>query len=390
MTPIMRGCDIAIRPHTMVPSTLPSVPEPADPRHDATLRRGVQACTPWALLRPRSAWPATPVARVPQPAPDDGLLGRLRDEVGYLAGSALRGRGSATHDELVTALHLGSKLQELGIAPAGDNGSFVQDVPLRRTRNVIGVLRGSESPDEVILLSAHMDHLGTRWGTMYPGADDDASGCAAVLELARALAQGEPPKRTVMFVFFGSEETGGAGNQYFLARPPVPLAQIVANLEFEMIGRPDPAVERDTLWLTGFQRSDLGAELARHGAKLVNDPHPSEDFFRRSDNYALARKGIVAHTVSSFGLHADYHRPTDTVDRIDFEHMARTIASIIEPVAWLASSPFKPRWAPGQDPSQSRGPWLMAQQPSPDRDSARSRSPRHSATCHEPSRRDAA
>ena len=97
----------------------------------------------------------------------------------------------------------------------------------------------------------------------------------------------------------------------------------MANLEFEMIGRPDPAVAPHTLWLTGYERSNLGAELAGHGARLVADPHPEQNFFRRSDNYVLAMKGIIAHTVSSYGLHSDYHRPSDTADKINVAGMKK-------------------------------------------------------------------
>jgi Zn-dependent M28 family amino/carboxypeptidase len=186
---------------------------------------------------------------------------------------------------------------------------------------------------------------------IYNGADDDASGCVAVLQLARALARGLRPRRTVVFAFFGSEETGGQGDQYFLEHPPVPLANIVANLEFEMIGRPDPAVKPDQLWLTGYHLSNLGPQLALHGAKLVADPHPAQQFFQRSDNYALAQKGIIAHTVSSYGLHRDYHRPSDDISRIDFAHMEQAIQSMIVPLKWLANSTFKPLWAEGRKPS---------------------------------------
>jgi Zn-dependent M28 family amino/carboxypeptidase len=217
----------------------------------------------------------------------------------------------------------------------------------------VGILRGSS--DEVVLLTAHLDHLGkaAASGTgdvIYNGADDDASGTTAVLELARMLAAGPRPKRTIVFALFGSEEIGGFGNRAFLAHPPVPLSAIVANLEFEMIGRPDPAVSAGTLWLTGFDRSNLGAELAKHGAHLVNDPHPKEQFFQRSDNYALARQGIIAHTVSSFGLHHDYHQVSDEVKTIDFKHMANAIASMAGPIRWLAESDFKPQWKPGENP----------------------------------------
>jgi Zn-dependent M28 family amino/carboxypeptidase len=291
----------------------------------------------------------------------------IRGEMEFLASDAMQGRGSGSHDELLAAVYLASQLRQIGIEPAGDNGGYIQNVSGEfnfygqgkkhwNTRNVIGVLRGRDEKlkDEVVLLTAHMDHIGMREGmagdNIFNGADDDASGCVAVLQLARALAEDKHPKRTVLFVFFGSEETGGQGNQYFLQHPPVPLNTIVANLEFEMIGRPDPAVKPDELWLTGFDRSNLGPELAKHGAKLVADPHPREQFFQRSDNFALARKGVVAQTVSSFGLHSDYHRPSDDVAHLDFVHMEKAIHSLIEPVEWLANSDFRPEWMPGKKP----------------------------------------
>ena len=112
-----------------------------------------------------------------------------------------------------------------------------------------------------------------------------------------------------------------------------------------MIGRADSAVAPHTLWLTGYERSDLGPQLAAHGARLVADPHPEQNFFRRSDNYVLARRGIIAHTVSSYGLHADYHRPSDDLAHIDFAHMSEAIASMVGPVEWLVNTDFKPQWS---------------------------------------------
>ncbi len=297
----------------------------------------------------------------------DAMGNSILAEMGFLATDAMNGRGSGTHDELVAATYLASQLRQIGIEPAGDHGRYIQNVVTVldnrsggkvpwNTRNVLGILRGRDEhlKDEVILLTAHLDHLGIRkpvnGDSIYNGADDDASGCVAVLQLAAALAQGEAPKRTVVFAFFGSEETGGQGNQFFLDHLPVPLKSVVANLEFEMIGRPDSAVKPDELWLTGFDRSDLGPELAKHGARLVADPHPKEQFFTRSDNYALAKKGVIAHTVSSFGLHADYHQPSDDVAHIDFNHMELAIKSMIEPVKWLANTHFKPEWLAGKKP----------------------------------------
>jgi len=227
---------------------------------------------------------------------------------------------------------------------------------VKETRNVIGVLHGSgpEADKQVILLGAHMDHLGMNpaltGDQIFNGADDDASGTVAVLELARALANGPKPKRTIYFVLFGSEEKGGWGAQYFLAHPPVPLSDIVADIEFEMIGRADPAVPSDTLWLTGWERTDLGPTLAKHGAKLVGDPHPQEQFFQRSDNYPLALKGIVAQTISSYGMHKQYHTVEDEAGLIDYKHMTEAIQSLVNPIRWLASSDFVPQWVEGKKP----------------------------------------
>jgi hypothetical protein len=227
---------------------------------------------------------------------------------------------------------------------------------VKETRNVIGVLHGSgpAADKQVILLGAHMDHLGMnpalKGDQIFNGADDDASGTVAVLELARALANGPKPKRTIYFVLFGSEEKGGWGAQYFLAHPPVPLSDIVADIEFEMIGRTDPAVPSDTLWMTGWERTNLGPTLAKHGAKLVGDPHPEQQFFQRSDNYPLALKGIVAQTISSYGLHKQYHTVEDEPGLIDYKHMTEAIQSLVKPIQWLANSEFVPQWVAGKKP----------------------------------------
>jgi hypothetical protein len=323
-----------------------------------------------------------PVA--PPLRPQSTLESRLRTQMQALAGDSARGRGSGTPDELRAGQYIARQLQAMGVQPAGDTDaagrrSFIQacsvpgapgedaaPAPKRQTWNVLGFIAGAPPKEqrngqeksqsrEVILLSAHMDHLGVRevevgQDGIYNGTDDDASGCVAVLELARSLARGARSRRAVYVAFFGSEESGGWGARYFLEHLPFEKSDLVANLEFEMIGRADPAVASDELWLTGYDRSDLGPTLARQGARLVPDPHPEQNFFMRSDNYALARQGVVAHTVSSFGLHPDYHQASDDIAHIDFPHMARAIASLEKPVRWLANSSFKPVWNSGQQP----------------------------------------
>jgi Zn-dependent M28 family amino/carboxypeptidase len=280
----------------------------------------------------------------------------------FLAGDAMNGRGSGTRDEWIAASYVASCMRRLGLDPLGDDRGYVQVVPTKgdgRTWNAVGRLSGRDSParEEVILLSAHLDHLGSRADragappdAIYNGADDDASGSIAVLELMEALARGRRPRRSVVFALFGSEERGGVGSGFFIDRQTVKLSQIVANLQFEMIGRPDSKVTPRTLWLTGYERSNLGSELARRGARLVQDPHPQMKFFVRSDNIQFARRGIVAHTVSSYGLHKEYHTPADDIRHIDFTHMTDAIQSMVEPVRWLANSNFRPEWKSGMKP----------------------------------------
>ncbi len=323
--------------------------------------------------RRESSLPA--IARHPktsaQIAQTKAILSSARRHVEVLASDRARGRGSATDDEFAAARYAAAQLKRYGIQPAGQNHTYFQRIPLdsmirpqrgrafyrgKTTTNVVGVLRGSDpkARHQAILLTAHLDHLGVgpavNGDTIYNGADDDASGIAAVLELARVLSLGPRPRRSVVFALFGSEEIGGYGATYFRSHSPFPLSSFIANLQFEMIGRPDAAVAPRTLWLTGYERSNLGSTLAAHGARLVADPHPEEDFFRRSDNYGFAKRGLIAHTVSSYSLHQDYHRPSDDVAHLDFVHLAGAIQSLIQPIRWLCNSNFKPQWHPGQRP----------------------------------------
>jgi len=221
-----------------------------------------------------------------------------------------------------------------------------------QTTNAIGYLKGSDPKAGTLLFSAHLDHLGVRPdGTIMHGANDDASGTTAVLELAEALSSGKRPKRSILFVAYGSEEIGEYGSTYFGEHPPVPLAEIVANVEFEMIGAQDPKLPKNTLMMTGFDRSNLGAALKQHGALVTGDPYPEQRFFERSDNYALALKGIVAHTVSGWAVTPTYHQPTDTVENLNIPFMTKSIRSLVAPLEWLANSNFVPAWKPGGRPS---------------------------------------
>ena len=219
------------------------------------------------------------------------------------------------------------------------------------TTNAIGYLAGSDPAAGYILISAHLDHLGVRDGVVYPGANDDASGTTAVMEIAHALAAGAQPRRGVLFVAYGSEEIGGLGSTWFGEHPPVPLEQIAANIEIEMIaGGQDPKLQPGEMMMTGFERSNLGAEMKARGALIAPDGYPEQNFFQRSDNYSLALKGIVAHTISAYPTPPTYHQPTDDLAHVDLPFMTKAIQSLIEPIRSLATGDFVPTWNEGGRP----------------------------------------
>ena len=144
-----------------------------------------------------------------------------------------------------------------------------------------------------------------------------------------------------MFLLSTGEEFGLLGTRYYIANPVIPLHQTVADLQIEMIGRVDDAAGGlGKAWLTGYERTTLGDQLAASKSHIVPDPRPDEDFFFRSDNVAFAVLGIPAHTMSSFGLHPDYHQPSDELDLIDFEHMSAVVDAAVELVRILADGPI--------------------------------------------------
>ncbi|HSU14503.1 M20/M25/M40 family metallo-hydrolase [Longimicrobium sp.] len=313
----------------------------------------------------------------------------VRREMYALADDSMQGRYTGSPGMERAARYLAGIFREIGVQPAGEDGYF-QRMPLAWTRqggervprllgawadtaavpaadravgiNVVGIVPGTdpELREQVVLIDAHYDHLGTagfgyqchRAGadTVCNGADDDASGDVAVLEIARELRRGPPPKRTVIFLLTTGEEVGLLGTRWYIQHPARPLERMVANMEIEMIGRPDSlAGGGGRAWLTGFERSTMGEMLASAGIPIVADPRPGEHFFERSDNIAFAQRGIPAHTLSSFNLHGDYHTAADGPERIDYEHMLRVVRAAAGAARLLADGPA-PVWKPGGRP----------------------------------------
>jgi Zn-dependent M28 family amino/carboxypeptidase len=221
--------------------------------------------------------------------------------------------------------------------------------------NVIGILEGSDPrlKNEYIVLSAHMDHVGVgrpvNGDSIYNGADDDASGTIAVVEAAEAFAVLRPrPKRSIVFMTVSGEEKGLWGSAYFAEHPTVPLSGIVANLNLDMVGRN----WTDTIAVIGKQHSDLGATLNRVAAAHpelrmtpIDDIWPQENFYYRSDHYNFARKGVPILFFFN-GTHADYHQPSDHVDKIDAEKEARIVKLVFYLGLEIANAADRPKWDP--------------------------------------------
>jgi hypothetical protein len=221
--------------------------------------------------------------------------------------------------------------------------------------NVVAILPGSDPVlrDQYVVFSAHSDHVGigrpnAQGDSIYNGADDDASGVAAVLEVAQAFAaRPRAPARSLIFLLVSGEEKGLLGSQYFAQHPPVAVEQLVANINIDMIGRNHP----DTVSAIGQEYTDMGATLQRvaqrHQAelKLVAAPDlwPQENYFVRSDHYSFAARGVPAIFFMT-GPHPDYHQASDHAEKIDHDKLTRIARLIYLLGDEVANAPAKPQW----------------------------------------------
>jgi Zn-dependent M28 family amino/carboxypeptidase len=298
----------------------------------------------------------------------------MYSRIAFLASDALRGRDTPSPGLEAAAEYIVDHYRRLGLAPAGENGGYFQWYPLRLRRadgagqeappqnpnpvmapNVVAVLRGSDPVlrGEYVVLSAHMDHVGVgepvNGDSIYNGADDDASGTAALLEVAEALAAlPTAPRRSIIFLHVSGEEKGLLGSRWFSDHPTIPLAQIIANVNVDMIGRNSP----DSVVVIGKDYSTLGQvvnavreERPEIGLVASDDIWPEERFFFRSDHYNFARKEIPSIFFFS-GVHEDYHRPSDHVEKINAEKAARVSRYILHTVVDVANAAERPQWYP--------------------------------------------
>jgi hypothetical protein len=219
--------------------------------------------------------------------------------------------------------------------------------------NTVGILEGSdpELKKEFLVYSAHMDHIGISPGqtdSINNGADDDGSGTVGVMELAEAFSRGPRPKRSIIFLTVSGEEKGLWGSNYFTLRPPVPIGQIVADINIDMIGRNWP----DTIVAIGKEHSDLGETLNRvnsaHpelGMTAIDDRWPEERFYFRSDHYNFARRGVPILFFFN-GVHEDYHEVTDSPEKINSDKESRILRLLYFLGQDVANARARPKWKP--------------------------------------------
>lgn len=231
--------------------------------------------------------------------------------------------------------------------------------PARRDvkmRNVAGVLRGSDPAlrGQYVIVSAHYDHMGTKppgpGDRIYNGANDDASGTASLIEIAKALMTDPKPKRSILFLALFGEEEGLLGSEYYVRHPLVPINRTVANLNLEQLGRTDSSdgPEIGTFAFTGDDYSDLPREVsaaAKTQGVSIYHKDGSDDYFDRSDNYSFAAAGIVAHTLVVAFEFPDYHEVGDEANKIDYANLTKVDRGIAAGVLAVADAAEVPKWS---------------------------------------------
>ena len=253
-------------------------------------------------------------------------------------GAALLGTNAAGLAKYQKAVAAAGKPVASPFKPAPATVQTVQKTAPFTTENVLGYLEGTDKKDEVLVVSAHYDHLGLKEGKVYNGADDDGSGTVSVLEMAQAFAQakkeGHGPRRSILFLANTGEEEGLLGSEYYTSHPVFPLENTVTDLNIDMVGRVDSVHlgKGDYVYLVGDDK--LSSELHTLSEATnqqynpvaldykYNDPNDPERIYYRSDHYNFAKHQVPVIFYTS-GLHPDYHQATDDVDKLDFPAMAR-------------------------------------------------------------------
>jgi len=334
------------------------------------------AAIPPMALKPRAA-----LADLPPVFSQKALM----EHVEFLASPKLEGRGLGSEGLASASRYIAERFQQMGLEPGGDNGGYFQKFTVDKgpkgapveTANVIGILRGSKTAwkDQSAILSAHYDHLGLGWpdthkadeGKAHPGADDNASGVSVMLELAKALKAAGQPSRTLVFIAFSAEEAGLKGSAWYVEHPKMPLDQVIGVINLDTVGR----LGNDKISVLGTGTASEWQHIFR-GAGFVTgvENRLIPESMQSSDQMSFIRKNVPAIQLFTT-VSADYHRASDTPDKIDAAGLVKVASFAREGIAYLAeretpltntipkpgapgAPPAAPAAAPGGEQAQGR------------------------------------
>lgn len=280
----------------------------------------------------------------------------LKKTLYTLASDKYAGRFTGEEGQKKAAKFISDYYKNLGITAANTDGDYLQKIPAEyfngnaknASENVVAFIKGSEKPEEYVILSAHYDHLGIKNDKIYYGADDDASGTTAVMEIAeafqKAVKAGNGPKRSIVFLHVTGEEIGLYGSKYYTEHPIFSLEKTVVNLNIDMVGRLDKkhAENPEFVYLIGADKlsqelHDLSEATNKKYTNLnldytYNDENDPNRFYYRSDHYNFAKNNIPIIFYFN-GVHDDYHQHTDTADKIRYDLLQKR-AQLVFYTAW--------------------------------------------------------
>jgi len=280
----------------------------------------------------------------------------LKEHLYVLTSDILEGRKTGEKGQKMASNYITAYYKNLGLKAPKNYDDYLQIIPKdffkgeskNASENIIAYIKGSEKPDEFVVISAHYDHLGMKGKEVYNGADDNGSGTTAVLEIAQAFQKakksGHGPKRSIVFINLTGEEEGLFGSKYYTSHPIFPLKNTVVDLNIDMVGRVDKKHEGkpDYIYLIGSDKlsSDLhrlSEEVNKKYTQLkldykYNDDKDPNRFYYRSDHYNFAKNNIPIIFYFN-GVHDDYHKTTDTPEKINFDLLAKR-AQLVFYTAW--------------------------------------------------------
>lgn len=280
----------------------------------------------------------------------------LKEHLYVLASDILEGRKTGEKGQKMASNYITAYYKNLGLKAPKGYDDYIQSIPKdffnrksnNTSENIVAYIKGSEKPDEFVVISAHFDHLGMKGKDVYNGADDNGSGTSAVLEIAKAFQKakknGHGPKRSVLFINLTGEEEGLFGSKYYTSHPIFPLKNTVVDLNIDMVGRVDKkhTGKPDYIYLIGSDK--LSTDLHRLSEEVnekytqlkldykYNDDKDPNRFYYRSDHYNFAKNNIPIIFYFN-GVHADYHKTTDTPDKINYDILAKR-AQLVFYTAW--------------------------------------------------------